>query len=154
MTDVLKSETALLALKTMLAAATGVPPIVRNDVRLASFAASGVAGVGWKLAMLDDDIGNPVTELGEGEAFELTVGAELVLAVEGEPGDDRDEIFAGAMFALAAALTADRTLGGACDGLSIAGNVQRDHITVDGGVPIETARIGVTLLLTAETELG
>lgn len=150
----LLTELAIQALQAGLTALTTLPDPTRNDVSLAGFTPTATPGVNWKLAIVDGDIGVDQVEMGEPEVFELSCDVELMLAVEGQPGPARAAVVAGALEALGGFVIADRTLGGACEDLHVAGNVERDHLVFDNAPPIETARLKLTLILTAPTPLG
>lgn len=151
----LRSEEACAALAAWLTAAAGLPDCTRNDMRLTGFAPTATPGVGWKLALVDGDVTTSERLLSDPPEYELEIGADILLAVEGLPGPGRDGVFADAMQALAAALTADETLGAAVDGMTVDGRVERDHLLPETGqLPIETARVTVTMTVTAMTPLG
>lgn len=150
----LKSEDACAALAAWLTAAAGLPDALRNDMTLSGFS-EAAAGVGWKLAVLDDDIVELTHVFGEPHVYELEVRAEILLAVEGQPGPIRDGVFSGAMAALAAALFDDRTLGGAVEDIRAGERVERDHLLPETGQPpVETARLTVAMIVTANSPLG
>lgn len=138
---------------------TGLPSTVRrNDLRLAGFAASGADDIGWLLALADDDWENSASPYGGGR--ELGVGVELLFAVEGEPGEDRDTVFNAGIAAIRDVLfpPPDRlplTVPGKFEDLALAGAIERHRFSAEGGAaPVEAIRVRLTLLVTAPTPFG
>ena len=156
----LKTEDALAAFHATLEAATGLPSVKRNDVSLEGFDESGTPGVRWKMAMVDDDWSVIAVELGDASpAYELAVPAQLILAVEGLPGPDRDAVFTAAAEALSAALFPGGDaliIAGKFEDLRVDDRIGRGHIMPEpaGRLPIETIELAVQLIITAPTPFG
>ena len=147
------------ALAVALTGVAGLPPAPRrNDLRLADFAPSATAGVGYMLALADDDWDTDAVAMA-GE-YELLVGVELLFAVEGIPGADLNAVFnAGAeairdvLFPTPARLPL--TVAGKFEDLRVMGPIERHRFTAaDGAPPVEAMKVRLGLLITAPTPFG
>jgi hypothetical protein len=155
----LKSEHAREAFKVYLGAAPGLPAPTRNDTTLDTLAEAPGEAVKWKLALVDEDVVRLRTVVGDPPEYEVAAVVNLILAVEGVPGAARDQVFANAVEALAAALFPagePLRIDGAFDYLEVDDRLGGDHIMPDaqGRLPIQTFEVLVQLVLTAQTPLG
>lgn len=155
----LKSHDAIDALVAALDASAALPAVAYNDLSLSGFTTTATAGVGWRLGVADDDLAIQNAVLGHPLHFELGVWAQVVLAVEGVPGDDRDGVLRAGMQALADVLFPGGeplAIAGKFDGLWIADGIETQHIlsAETGVLPIEAIRFRVELSLTAPTPFG
>lgn len=147
------------ALETALTGITGLPAEPRrNDLRLADFVPSGTSGVGFMLALADDDWDTDAVALA-GE-YEMLVGVELLFAVEGAPGDDMNAVFNAGVEAIRDVLfpAPDRrplTVAGAFEDLRVMGPVERHRFIGEAGAPpVEAMKVRLGLLITAPTPFG
>lgn len=160
----LQTELALQALQAALTGKADLPGgCRRNDLTLQDFEDSGTAGIRFKLMMADEAITSQNEAIGEPLVFELGVGAEILFAVEGLPGAERDAIYSAGVEALSLALWPEGEDGvrrplavpGAFEDLQPTGNVDREHIIGEAGMlPVEMVTIKVNLFITAPTPLG
>lgn len=138
---------------------TGLPAAPRrNDLRLADFVASGTAGVGFMLALADDDW--DVDAVALGSDYELMVGVELLFAVEGLPGDDLNTVFNAGVEAIRDVLFPSGardplTIPGVFEDLRVMGPIERHRFSAsDGALPVEAMKVRLALLVTAPTPFG
>lgn len=152
-----REAAAHLALYTaVLAASQGsedLPAPFRNkglDHGLAETGRSGARVRAW-LNIVDADP-RPLTEiLGDSDEgdMEFEAHARFEIMVSAIDDDARETAFARLLKALGNAVRADRTLGGACDDLTI-GAVRRINLALDGVAQMKTAEISVAMLLTGK----
>jgi hypothetical protein len=147
------------ALEAALTGITGLPAAPRrNDLRLADFVPSATSGVGFMLALADDDWDADAVALA-GD-YEMLVGVELLFAVEGVPGDDMNTVFNVGVEAIRDVLypAPDRrplTIAGKFEDLRVMGPVERHRFTgSDGALPVEALKVRLGLLITAPTPFG
>lgn len=149
---------AIAALVAAFDGAADLPALSENDTTLEGFAASGAEGVGYKLCLLHDDWRVDAVALGEPLQFEMTVPAEILFAVAGEPGDARDTVFAAGAASIAAILYPSGLplkIAGKFDDLRIGDVIGRDHYAPESNAPpIEVMRLNVELVITAPTPFG
>lgn len=152
-----RTEQALRALRDAIdraLGAGGLVPVVRNetlDDAIAYFGAGGGRDGGGYVNVVD---GNP-RATGEGqflgaalrpesEGYEIVHVAEVEIYVMHGDGDRRDSQFDAIVEAVALALAADRTLGGAVDFAEIE-PPERELLAVEGLPAIKTALLPVAL---------
>ena len=150
---------AVDALEGVLNDLVALPEVARNDNVLERFRKNEAhPKIGERLILCDEDIRNDASMMG-GSQYELSVPAELTYLVEGEPGDDRDAVFAAGFEAIAGALYPGGlplSVDGSFDSLSIGGDtIERlRYAASDGKPPVIGIRFLVVLLITAPTPLG
>lgn len=136
----------------------GLPAPIGNDTTLTGFAPSPVPGVNWKFAVNDGDVGVLASMLGEPKSHELACTADLILAVEGEPSLERDNVLYGMIETLTGVLFPSGlglTVAGFFEDLRLNGDAQRVHEgPVTGEPPREWIELTVSMTLTAPTPLG
>lgn len=147
------------ALAAALAGVANLPPAPRrNDLRLADFIPSATAGVGYMLALADDDWDTDAVALG-GD-YEVMAGVELLFAVEGVPGADVNTVFNAGVEAIRDVLfpAPERrplTVAGKFEDLRVMGPIERHRFTAsDGALPVEALKVRLALLVTAPTPFG
>ncbi|WP_421792756.1 hypothetical protein [Hyphobacterium sp.] len=158
MTKVEAAYRGLLAVLTAKAgeADTALPPPERNAALIKAFKnGGGVINAGVWLNQVDDDpdiIGEEAGGVAERQT-EFWQNVRLEWLVERKDDLERETVFDTGLEEIAAALTADRTLGGLVDDIEILGPVRRD-ITLSGTPRIKACYVPVRLLLTAPTAIG
>lgn len=155
----LLTDTARAALKAALTGVSGLPTPIVNDPTLQGFEESGTPGVKWKLALNDEPIAQIGVVLGEPPVYELAAGHGIVLAIEGEPGEARDEVLRTATEALFGALFPSGEplkVDGAFEDMRVDESIGRNNIApqAPGTAPIIELTFGVQLILTAPTPAG
>lgn len=141
-----KSEQVLDALLAALAAAApaGVA-VARNPIVPDRLPAAGA------LALRDGNPGEPDVVMSP-LIYSYQHRAEVEAIAPGRDAATRDAIFDGLKATVAAAIAADRTLGGLCDYIE-AQAPQPEDVPVDGGDPWKAAVIPVVLHYDTDTPL-
>lgn len=152
-------ETAYRALKAALLAASELEGSVlpgprRNAALIEAFdSKGGIAGRVF-LNVQDEDAQGIQEEAGGGDpSVEFWQRARIEWVIERKDEDERETLFDTGLEEIAAALLADRTLGGACDDVAI-DPPARSNIALAGAPRIKACSLPVRMLLTAPTYIG
>jgi hypothetical protein len=156
-----KTETALRALLAVLTTASQavdakISTPLRNEGLPSEFD-DAAAGAGLKLYLnlwdgeheIDDEVIG-ADDAGIDDGYELLHDARLELAVAGPEQDARDQAFSDALLAIAGAIAADRTLGGAVSYCGIAKlNGQGSGLVTDGLPNVKGCELIIRLSFTS-----
>jgi hypothetical protein len=142
-----KTETALRALRTALSGRANLPPEPRRNAVFDDVLdeLAGLDGINGMLVLRDGNADPESIALGDGEGrFDLVHRAELEWIVAGPEGEDLEAAFDAGLVAIAAAIRADKTLGGTVDVAELRDPPDRDTLLA-GARPAKTAHLPVTL---------
>jgi len=138
-------ETILQALLTALQTISG-PTVVRGEVLAERVPANGL------VILRDGNPGDPEVTLSPLQ-YHFEHQAEVEVIVQGKTAVVRAAAFDALVANIAAALGADRTLGGICDWTEAHAPEPAD-LPIEGGQAMKAATIPVTLIYTTADPLG
>lgn len=140
-------ETVLAAVKSVLDAVSGVT-VLRNRAL-----PKRMPDAGALVILRDGDPGEPEVILSP-LTYAFRHEAEIEVIVTDADDDDRTQALDAALANVAAALHADRTLGGLCDWVEARAPRPSDLVAADGGVPLRAVIVPLQLDYDSTDPLG
>jgi len=148
----MNSDIALTALQSVLTtlatSETSVPSFHRNEPLEKMLEALEDGAKGFA-NLIDGDVRVDNVLIGDGAVYELTLLPDLEVIVQGDADADRRASLSAIVGAVAVAVDADPTLGGACAHSRLAG-ITRSGLATDGVPNLSGLIVGLEIELTSD----